>query len=126
MAIILHLAQNMEEELPGIDLTVLACPSSPISAFVAIGRGSHGGRGHNIRGRRGGRGFGRVFGGLNHIMSSCTASHEALVKRFMARKRMMIVWKYKTPGGIAHAHAALKHAFPLTTPMDSPLSTYSL
>jgi hypothetical protein len=44
MANILHLAPNMEEELPGADIPAHDGPPSPISAFVAAGRGSHGGR----------------------------------------------------------------------------------
>jgi hypothetical protein len=39
MANILHLAQNMEEELPEADATVPSMPASPISSFVVAGRG---------------------------------------------------------------------------------------
>jgi hypothetical protein len=57
MASILHLAENMEEELAGADVFAPSGPSSPISVFVATGRGSHGGRGNPHRGNRGGRGL---------------------------------------------------------------------
>jgi hypothetical protein len=46
MAIILHLAQNMKEELPGTDLTTPTGQAPPIFALKASSRGSHGGRGH--------------------------------------------------------------------------------
>jgi hypothetical protein len=35
MANTLHLTQNMEEELPGVDVTAPRGPTSSISAFVA-------------------------------------------------------------------------------------------
>jgi hypothetical protein len=83
MANIPHLAQNMEEELPDSDLTAPTGPTSPIPDFVADGRGSHNGRGHNNRGGCGGRGLPNkcsACGSLNHIMSSCTTSDGALLK----------------------------------------------
>jgi hypothetical protein len=57
MASTLHLAQNMEEELPpSVDpANNPSTPAPPISAFVASGRNSFGGR-YNARGDRGGRG----------------------------------------------------------------------
>jgi hypothetical protein len=57
-------------------------PALPISAFVAASRGSNTGRGHNHRGGRGGRGLPNkcsACGSVNHIMSSCTASDDALL-----------------------------------------------
>jgi hypothetical protein len=57
MANILHLAQNMDEELHASNLAAPAGTASPISPFVAIGRGNHGGRGYDNRGGRGGRGL---------------------------------------------------------------------
>jgi hypothetical protein len=46
IANILYLAHNIEEELPGTDLTTPIGHAPTISAFVAGGRGPHGGRGH--------------------------------------------------------------------------------
>jgi hypothetical protein len=108
MASILHLAQNMEEELPGAYITAPNGPPSPTSAFVVVGRGSHGGRNNPPRGNRGGRGLPNKCSGcgsLDHILSSCTASDDALLKWTLA-KRKLIVQKY---GHIsrASAHAAL-------------------
>jgi hypothetical protein len=98
MAIILHLAQNMEEELPlVVDLAPNPpAPTSPIFTFVTAGRNSSGGR-YNARGGRGGRGplpnkcsgFGEPY----HIMSSCTSSYDALLKWTLAKRNKMIVQK---------------------------------
>jgi hypothetical protein len=78
MASILHLAQNMEEELP-LSVDPAANPRATalaISAFVAARRNSFGGR-HSARGGRGGRGpmpnKCSACGGLDHIMSSSIA-----------------------------------------------------
>jgi hypothetical protein len=81
MANILHLAQNMDEELPAPTLTCLDAPTPPIFAFVAACRGSNNGRGHNPRALRGGRGLPNkcsACGSLTHILSSCIASDDAL------------------------------------------------
>jgi hypothetical protein len=43
---------------------------------------------------------------MDHIMTSCTTSDDALLNWTLA-KRKMIVHKYGTLGGHAHAHAAL-------------------
>jgi hypothetical protein len=81
MASTLHLAQNMEDGLPGSDLTTPYGPSSPIYGFFAPCRGSHGDRGHSGRGGRAGRGLPnkcRACGSLDHIISSYMASDDAL------------------------------------------------
>jgi hypothetical protein len=57
MASILFVTPHMDEELPDSYLTAPVGPASLISSFVAVGRGSQSGRGHNNRGRRGGRGM---------------------------------------------------------------------
>jgi hypothetical protein len=108
MANILHLAHNMDEEAyaPGAPTPDTLPPL--ISAFVANGRGSHNGRGHNPRGLRGGRGLSNkcsAYGSLDHIVSSCTAPDGALMRWTLA-KRKMIIQKYGTVGGSACAHAA--------------------
>jgi hypothetical protein len=46
------------------------------------------------------------YDSLDQIMSSCTASDDALLKWTMA-KRKPIVHKYGTPRGTARAHVAL-------------------
>jgi hypothetical protein len=118
MASILHLVQNMEEELPGADATVPSRHASPISAFVDPRRGSHGGRGNYKRGSCGGRGLPNECNGcgnLDHILSSCTASYDALLKWTLA-KRKLIVHKYGTRNVISPAHAALlSDLFPADT-----------
>jgi hypothetical protein len=109
MANILHLAPNMDDELPDPALTTRDAPAPPISAFVGVGRGSNNGRGHNTRGTRGGRGLRNkcsACGSLNHILSSCAASNDAILKWTLA-KRKMTIHKYGTPRGHALAHAAL-------------------
>jgi hypothetical protein len=102
MAKTLRLAQNMEEELPGADILAPTGPTSPVSAF---GRGSHGGRSSNPRrGNHGGRGMPNKCSGcgsLGHILSSSTASDDALLKWKLA-KRKLIVKKY---GNSSHASA---------------------
>jgi hypothetical protein len=82
---------------------------TPISAFVAAGRGSHIGRGHNPRGPRGGRGLPNkciACGSVDHILSSCSARDDALLRWTLA-KRKTIIHKYGTPAGSSFAHAAL-------------------
>jgi hypothetical protein len=49
MANILHLAHNMDEEASASGTPAPDTSPPPIFAFVAVGRGSHGGRGHNPR-----------------------------------------------------------------------------
>jgi hypothetical protein len=93
MASILHLAHNMDEEAsaPGAPAPDTSPP--PISAFVAAGRGSHSGRGHNPRGPRGGRGLPNkcsACGSLDHILSSCTAPDDALMRWTLAKRKMII------------------------------------
>jgi hypothetical protein len=110
MASILHLVQNMDEEVNAMGQPA-PYTSAPydLSAFVAVGRGSNSGRGHIRRGTRGGRGLPNkctACGSLNHVMSSCTATDDALLKWTLA-KRKMIVQKYGTLCGSASAHAAL-------------------
>jgi hypothetical protein len=83
MARIFHMAQNMKEELPGADGTARGGPTPPISTVVAAERGSHSGRGNTNRGARGGCGLPNKCSGcgsLDHIMSSCMASDDALLK----------------------------------------------
>jgi hypothetical protein len=82
--------------------------------FVAYGRGSNSGRGHNPRGPRGGRGLPNkcnTYGSLDIILSSCTALDDTLLKWTLA-KRKMIVQKYGTPSGFVSAHAALLNDVP--------------
>jgi hypothetical protein len=93
MANILHLAQNMEEDIPGIDLPAHGGPVPSISAFVAVGRGSHGGRGNPTRGGRAGRGLPNKCNGcgsLDHIMSSSTAYDDALLKWTLAKRKLIV------------------------------------
>jgi hypothetical protein len=116
MANILHMAQNMDEEVssaPGLPAPDTSLP--PISAFVAAGRGSHNGRGHNPHGPRGGRGLPNkcnACGSLDHIMSSCTAPDDALLNWTLAKRKMLIIQKYGTLGGSASAHAAMQRDVP--------------
>jgi hypothetical protein len=110
MANIRHVAQNMNEDAGAPSMTAPNTSPPPISPFVVAGRGSHSGRGHNPRGPRGGRGLPNncsACGSLDHIMSSCTAPYDSLLKWTLA-KRKMIVQKYGTPGGSASAHGALR------------------
>jgi hypothetical protein len=89
MVSILHLAQNMDEEVTAPGLSSPDTSAPPISAFVVVGRGSNNGRGHNSRGTRGGRGLPNKCS-LNHIMSSCTASDDALLKWTLAKRKMIV------------------------------------
>jgi hypothetical protein len=114
----------MDEEVSASGHSALNGFAPPISAFVAHGRGSNNGRGHNARGTRGGRGLPDKCGAcdsLNHIMSSCIASDEALLKWTLA-KRKMIVQKYGSRGGSALAHTALLRDVPTndTDAMPTP------
>jgi hypothetical protein len=107
MASILHLPHNMDADVAP-DTTAPNISSPPISAFVAAGRGSHSGRGHPPRGPRGGRGLPNkcsTCGSMDHIMSSCTAPDDALL-RWTIAKRKMIIQKYGAPGGFHYAQAA--------------------
>jgi hypothetical protein len=108
MASILHLAHNMDEDDAPDTPTPNVSPP-PISAFVVVGRGSHGGRGHPPRGPRGGRGLPskcKACGSMDHILSSCTARDDALM-RWTIAKRKMIIQKYGAPSGSHLAHVAL-------------------
>jgi hypothetical protein len=110
MANILYMAHNMEEELRGFDLLALAGHAPFIFATVAATRGPHGGCGHNGRGGCGSRGVPNkcsTFGSLAHILSSCTASDDALLKWALA-KRKKIVQKYRTPGDNAFGFVNLR------------------
>jgi hypothetical protein len=72
-----------------------------ISAFVAAGRGN------TIRYGRGGRGLSNKrsgCGSIDHILTSCTASDDALGKWTLAKNKLQ---KYGTPSGAAPTHAAL-------------------
>jgi hypothetical protein len=108
MASILHLAYNMDED----DAPDTPAPHNsppPISAFVAAGRGSHNGRGHPPRGPRGSRVLPKkcsVCGGLDHILSSCTAPDDALLRWTLA------TLKYGAPIGSHSLHAALLSDIP--------------
>jgi hypothetical protein len=122
MACILHQAQNMDEDVHAPALPALDGPAPPISAFVAACRGSNNGRGHNPRGTRGGRGLPNkrsACGILNHIMSSCTTSDDAILKWTLAKRRM-IVQKYGTPSGYAPARVAMLSDVPTDDPDVMP------
>jgi hypothetical protein len=123
MAGILHLAQNVDEDTPDMAQPPTNGPAPPISTFVAAGRGSHSGRGQNPRGTRGGRGLPNkcsACGSLNHILSSCTVSDDALLKWTLA-KRKLIIQKYGTPVfGSALAHAAMLSDVPSDDPDSLP------
>jgi hypothetical protein len=109
MSNILHLTQNMDEETNTPGMTAPDTSPPLISTFVVASRDSNNGRGHNPRGPRGGRGLLNkcsACGSLDHIMSSCTAPDDALLKWTLA-KREMIVQKCGTPNGHASADAAL-------------------
>jgi hypothetical protein len=109
MTNILHLAQNRDEDLPAPALPTTDGPAPSISAFVDASRGSNSGRGNNPRGTRDGRGLPNkcsACDSMDHIMSSCTTSDDALVKWTVA-KRKMIIQKYGTRGGYASAHVAM-------------------
>jgi hypothetical protein len=87
MAIIFHQAHNMDEDdAPGAPAPDTS--PSPISAFVAAGRGSHSGLGHSPRGPRGCRGLPNkcsACGSVDHILSSCIAPNDALLRRTLAK-----------------------------------------
>jgi hypothetical protein len=113
MASILHLAHNMDED-DAPDTSTPHTSPPPISAFLAAGRGSHNGRGHPPRGPRGSRGQPKkcsACGSLDHILSSCTAPDDALLRWTLA-KRKMIIQKYGAAGGSHFAHAALLNDVP--------------
>jgi hypothetical protein len=89
MASILHLAHNMNKEAsaPGAPTPDTSPP--PIFAFVAAGRG----RGHTPRGPRCGRGLPNKCsscGSVDHILSSCNAPHDALLRWTLAKRKMII------------------------------------
>jgi hypothetical protein len=108
MASILHLADNMDED-DAPDTTAPNISPPLMSAFVAAGRGSHSGRGHPPRGARGSRGLPNkcsACGSLDHILSSCSAPGDPLL-RWTIAKRKMVIQKYGAPGGSHYAHAAL-------------------
>jgi hypothetical protein len=114
MASILHLAHNMDEEASAAGAPAPDTSPPPISAFVAAGRGSHNGRGHNPRGPRGGRGLPNkcsACGSLDHMLSSCTAPDDALMRWTLATRKI-IIQKYGTHGGPASGHAALLSDLP--------------
>jgi hypothetical protein len=93
MASILHLAHNMDEEASAPGATAPDAALPPISAFVAAGRGSHSGRGHPPRGPRGGRGLPNkcnACGSVDHILSSCNAPDDALLRWTLAKRKMII------------------------------------
>jgi hypothetical protein len=106
MANILHMAKTVDEEVSAPGMPAPETSPSPIFAFVVACRGSHNGRGHNPRGRRGGRGLPNACCSLEHILASRTAPDDALLTWTLA-KRKTIVQKYGTLGGFAFAHAAL-------------------
>jgi hypothetical protein len=122
MASILHLAQNMDETAGAPSMPAPNTSPPPVSTFVAVGRGSLSGRGHNQRGPRGGRGLPNkcgACGSLDHIMSSCTAPDDALLKWTLA-KRKMFVQKYGAHGGSASTHAALLSDLPISDSDNLP------
>jgi hypothetical protein len=93
MAIIPHLAHNMDEEVSASGAPAPDTSPPPISPFVADGRGSHSGRGHNPRGPRGGRGLPNkcsACGSLDHTISSCAAQDDALLKWTLAKRKMIV------------------------------------
>jgi hypothetical protein len=116
----------MEEELPS-SVDPASSPPTPapqISAFVGAGRKSSRGR-YIARGGRDGRGplpkkcsgCGRLY----HIMSSCKASYDALLRWTLA-KRKMIVQKYGTPSGQASHNALLSDPHQSDTDGDAPVA----
>jgi hypothetical protein len=116
MASILHLAHNMDEEVAAPGLPAQDTSAPPISAFVVAGRASNSGRGHNSRDcTRGGRGLPNkcsACSSLNHIISSCTASDDALMQETLAKRRMSVK-EYGTLGGSASAHTTLLSDVPI-------------
>jgi hypothetical protein len=97
MAIILHLARNMEEDLPLCVDFVIAPPcahASVVFAFLADGRGPSRGRHHGTRSGRGGRGplpnKCSACGGMDCILTTCRTSNDALLKWTLAKRRMIV------------------------------------
>jgi hypothetical protein len=93
MANIFHLAHNMDEEANAHGAPAPGASPPPISALVAVGRGSHNGRGHTPRGPRGGRGLPTkcsACGSHDHILSLCNASDDALLRWTLAKRKMII------------------------------------
>jgi hypothetical protein len=92
MASILHLTVNMDEEdAPDTPPPHILPPL--ISAFVDASRGSQSGRGHPPRGPRGGRGLPNkcsACGNMDHILSSCTAPDDALLRWTLAKRKITI------------------------------------
>jgi hypothetical protein len=71
MASILHLSQNMEDELLGCDMDARAAHAPPTLAFVVAHRDQHGGRGRSGHGGRGDRGMSNqcsALGSCNYIV----------------------------------------------------------
>jgi hypothetical protein len=94
MAIILHFAHKMDGD-PAPDTPAPVASPPPISAFVAAGRGSHSGRGYPHRHPRGSRpNKCGVCGILNHLMSACIATDDAILKWNLAKRKMT---KYGSP-----------------------------
>jgi hypothetical protein len=92
MVNILHLVENMEEDLPNSDLSASHGSGTPIASSAATDRGYHGGRRYNNRGGRGGRGLPNkcsACGSQDHILSqSCTTSDDALMKWTLAKRKI--------------------------------------
>jgi hypothetical protein len=89
MANILHLAHNMDDEVCAPDVKTPDASPPPITAFAVDGRGSHSGRGHPPRGTRGGRALPNkcnACGSFDHILSSCTALDDALLRLTLAKR----------------------------------------
>jgi hypothetical protein len=122
MANILNMAQNMDDNPPDPALPTSVGSAPPVYAFLAAFRGSNSGRGHSQRGTRGGCGLPNkcsACGSLDHIMSSCMASYDALLKWTMA-KRKLIIQKYGTYVDSAYVHAALLSDVPTDDPGTLP------
>jgi hypothetical protein len=93
MTNILHPAQNMDEDACAPSMPAPTTLPPPISTSVAAGRGSHSGRGHNPREPRSGRGLPNkcsACGSMDHIMSSCTAQGDTLLKWTLAKRKMIV------------------------------------
>jgi hypothetical protein len=124
MANILHLALNMEDELPGADATVPSKSASPIPVFVAARRGSHGGRGNYNRGSCGGRGLPNKCSGcgsLDHILSSYAASDDTLMKWTLAKRKLIAQKNWQPQQHCPRACCPLERPLP-----RGHLSAYSL
>jgi hypothetical protein len=108
----------MDEEVIAPGPPAFDTSAPPISAFVAVGHGSNSGRGHSSCGTRCGRCLPNkcsACGRLNHILSSCASSDDALLKWTLA-KRKMVVQNYGTLGSYACAHTALLSDVPTDDP----------